>query len=460
MSARGSGQGRVEACVAWVSQRIEGQVFRPGDRLPSLRALAKAQGVSPFTAVEAYDRLVAMGLIESRPGSGFYVRAAPRASRPMAEPSRIDLDWLMRHMLDSGRARGPGLGVLPRAWLDGAQLGAAVRGLGREGPDRWLASGVAHGFAPLREVLQQRLAGLGVIAGPDQIVLTTGITHGLDLVLRRLVNPGDSVLVLDPSWFGALGLLTAHGARIVAVPTNAEGPDLEALERVALETRPRLMILSATAQNPTSLTFGPGVAAAILELATRHDFAIFEDDVYADLGEPGAVRLAALDQLDRVIYAGSFSKTLAANVRVGFVAARGDHAQALADAKLLSGFTTPELNERLVHKLLVEGRHARHVAGLRDRLAERRAAAFDLLDGLGFEIFGRPRSGMFLWVDMGCDTHELAVAARARGQLIAPGGLFSPDQAASSWMRFNIATPHDDALADLLAAAKAARDRR
>lgn len=163
------------------------------------------------------------------------------------------------------------------------------------------------------------------------------------------------------------------------------------------------------------------------------------------------MRLAARDQLDRVIYAGGFSKTLAANVRVGFLAAGEARARALAQAKILTGFTTPEINERLIHKLLVEGGYGRHVAGLRARLADARHRTLDMLDREGLPVFGRPESGLFLWVDTGRDTNVLAAEARDRGLLVAPGSLFRADQQPSTWMRVNVATA-GDRLLDLLTA--------
>jgi DNA-binding transcriptional MocR family regulator len=174
--------------------------------------------------------------------------------------------------------------------------------------------------------------------------------------------------------------------------------------------------------------------------------------VYADLCASTVTRLAAIDALDRVIYAASFSKTLAANIRVGFVAARPSLAQAFADAKVLSGFTTPELNERLVHKLLVEGHYGRHVGELCKRLVDCRAQARKKLEAAGIVVFGVPADGLFLWVDLHADTNELAVACRERGVLLAPGSLFSPQQVPSTWMRFNVTTRIDAALIALLRA--------
>jgi DNA-binding transcriptional MocR family regulator len=194
-----SEQTLVEECMRWAVNRMHGQVLRPGMRLPSIRALATARGISPFTVAEAYSRLVASGYLESRRGSGFYVlrrEPAPRVAGD-ANPT-IDLKWLLRHMLESAAAAGPGLGVLPTAWLDGAQVATALRSLGRQGTGRWLDSGTREGFEPLREVLQQRLAARDIIARADEIVLTTGITHALNLVLRVLIAPGDTVLGVDP----------------------------------------------------------------------------------------------------------------------------------------------------------------------------------------------------------------------------------------------------------------------
>ncbi len=354
----------------------------------------------------------------------------------------------------------PGLGVLPASWLDGVQVGAALRSLGRQGPGRWLDSGKPQGFEPLRAVLQQRLAQLDILVYPDQIVLATVVTQALNPVRRTLVSPGDAVLVLDPCWFGALGMLAAHGAQTLGVPCTPRGPDLAVLERLAREERPRLLIISSAAQNPTGLSLSPEAAARILDIAARFELHIFEDDVYADLCAAPIRRLAAADQLNRVIHAASFSKTLASNIRVGFIVCRADLALSFADAKILSGFTTPELNERLVHKLLVEGRYRRHVEALRARLCEHRVAARTTLERAGCEIFGDPEEGMFLWVNTRTDTNQLAAACREEGLLLAPGSLFSPQQVPSTWMRCNVTAPLDEAMAAMLRSMRSMRSMR
>ncbi|TDR37843.1 GntR family transcriptional regulator [Tahibacter aquaticus] len=447
---------RVDACIEWLRARIDRRVFPGGARVPSIRALARTLAVSPFTAAEAYERMAAAGLIAARRGAGYYVCevAAPVPNLARAS-AQVDLKWLMQQMLDSGRAAsGPGLGVLPAAWLDGDALGATLRAIGREGPGRLLEGGTAQGYAPLREVLARRLAAFGIAAHAEQIVLTTGITHAIHLVLQTLVMPGDTVLVLDPSWFGALGMLALRGARVIGVPYAAGGPDLAALDAIARETRPRLLLINSVVQNPTGLALDAAAVARIVQIAARYDFHVIEDDVYADLCDPLLPRLAAYDGLQRVIYAGGYSKTLAANLRVGYLACSENLARTFADTKVLTGYTTPEVNERALHKLLANGRYGRHVAALRERLDLQRRKALRLLEREGFAVYGRPAHGLFAWVDMACDTNELALRGRERGLLLAPGSLFSPTQRASRFMRYNVTTAADAALRELFAAAR------
>jgi DNA-binding transcriptional MocR family regulator len=296
----------------------------------------------------------------------------------------------------------------------------------------------------VRALIQRRLADLEILSGADQIILTTGITHALNLVLRVLVRPGDTVLTSDPSWFGALGMLSGHGARIVGIPFGASGLDVDYLERTVIKEHPRLVLLSSIGHNPTGQSLPLDSVKRILNIASKHDFWIFEDDVYADLSTTSVRRLAAQSGLSRVIYANSFSKTLASNIRVGFMTCEGPMGQRLSEAKLLGGFTTPELNERLVHKLLVEGHFASHAARLRQRLMMHRARMRRFLTSESINVLGESGDGLFLWANIQTDTNELAEICSKHGLLLAPGSLFSTRQEPSTWMRVNVTASLDD----------------
>jgi DNA-binding transcriptional MocR family regulator len=419
--------------------------------------------VSRFTVVEAYERLVAQGYLDSRRGSGFYVRdraiAAPTLSivaAPEREPvhSALDVVWLLRNMLHtSSPEKGPGLGYLPGRWLDGELITNALRSMSRQSGAQMLGFGTPQGFLPLRQQLQTRLEELEIGASTQQIVLVSGITQAIDLIARLYVQPGDTVIVGDPAWFQMFGRFASQGARLVGMPYTPDGPDLDALEAMVQTWRPKMLVINSVLQNPTGTSLTAAQAFRILQLAQTYDFIVVEDDVYGDLCPQGysATRLASLDQLKRVIFLGSFSKTLAANLRVGYVAASAEVATALTDQKMLVGMTSPELNERVVYKVLTEGHYRRHVERLRSRLDGVRDKTARMLEKTGLRLFSSPTAGMFLWADTGVDSEGLAAAGHEAGFLLSPGSLFSPHQSPTTWMRFNIANCGDPALPAMLA---------
>ena len=442
----------VEQLVQWVRRRVDERVFRPGLRLPSIRKLAQEKQVSPATVVDAYERLVALGYLDARRGSGFYVREQEQVSRtasPTAVPRTIDVKWLLHNILHTTASeRSPGLGYLPSHWLDGEMLADSLKDMSRKSGANFLRYGSAQGFLPLRQQLQVRMAEHEIGATPQQIVLLSGITQALDLIARVYVQPGDAVLCGDPAWFQMFGRFVGQGARLLGVPYTPQGPDLDALEQLAKTWRPKLLVINSLMQNPTGTSLSAAQAHRILQLAERYDFMVVEDDIYGDLcpvpvSRAPFVRLASLDQLRRVIYMGSFTKTLAPNLRVGYIACDPDIAQTLTDQKMLTGLTSPELGERIVYGALTQGHYRRHVERLRGRLDEVREPTARALERAGLKLFCEPAAGMFLWADVSVDSSALAVAGHDRGYLLAPGALFSPYQTPSTWMRFNIANCGD-----------------
>ena len=239
----------VDQLVQWGRRRIDERVFRPGMRMPSIRKLALDKGVSRFTVVEAYERLVAHGYLDSRRGSGFFVReraapalaasVGPRAAEREPVHSTIDVVWLLRNMLHtSSPAKGPGLGYLPGRWLDGELITNALRSMSRQSGAQMLGFGTPQGFLPLRQQLQTRLEELEIGASTQQIVLVSGITQAIDLISRLYVKPGDTVIVGDPAWFQMFGRFASQGARLVGMPYTPDGPDLDALETMVADLAP------------------------------------------------------------------------------------------------------------------------------------------------------------------------------------------------------------------------------
>lgn len=451
---------RVEQVMGAVRARIATRALQPGARAPSIRAMAQAMNVSKSTVVEAYDRLAAEGVVEARRGSGFYVagRAAPLALSeigPRLDRS-IDPLWISRQSLEAGPGvLKPGCGWLPADWMPQDAMRRAMRALARTERVNLTDYGTPLGLTSMRSLLSRRLAERGVEAAPARIMLTESGTQAIDLVCRFLLEPGDAVIVDDPCYFNFHAMLRAHRVRVFGAPWTPHGPDLEVFEQLLSGHRPRLYITNSGPQNPTGATLSPVVAHRLLKLAERHDLTIIEDDIYADLEHEPAPRLAAFDGLERVVHIGSFSKTLSAAARCGFVAARADWIEGLADLKVATSFGAGQLSAELVLSILTDGGYRRYLAALRERLARARGETLRRLSGLGLTPWIEPQAGLFLWMRLpsGLDAGRVAQQALTDGVVLAPGDAFSPSQSATSYLRFNVAQSGDVRLYEVLARA-------
>jgi DNA-binding transcriptional MocR family regulator len=205
----------------------------------------------------------------------------------------------------------------------------------------------------------------------EQILLTESGTHAVDLLCRFLLKPGDCVLVDDPSYFNYHALLKAHQVQAIGVPYTHSGPDLEAFAQHCRRIR-----RGCTSPTPACTTrparLSASTAHRLLGLAERSELIIVEDDIFADFELQPAPRLAALDGLSRVIHVGSFSKTLSAASRCGYIAARHDWIEALTDLKLATSFGGGHLAAQLMHIALTDSGYRRHMQSIRSRLADAR----------------------------------------------------------------------------------------
>ncbi|CAN5360120.1 PLP-dependent aminotransferase family protein [soil metagenome] len=453
--SRDAGISLVEQIVQSIETRIDEKLLRNGARMPSIRQFAQSRQVSCFTVVEAYDRLVAKGFLESRRGSGFFVRervpiagVATRSKRQEPPIRQLDVVWLVRNMFRQlPPQKMPGSGLLPGDWLDSELVAGGLRAISRQNQNLLLHYGTPQGFLPLRQQLQLKLAELEISTAPEQIVMTSGVTQALDLVARHFTRPGDTIFVDDPAWFLMFGSFVTLGAKVIGIPRLADGPDIARLAEMAALHKPKLYVINSVLHNPTSTSLSAAKAFQVLKIAEQHDFTIVEDDIYCDM-HPGAAiqpatRIAALDQLNRVIYLGGFSKTLAANLRVGFIATSHELAMQLTDRKMLCTLTTTEICERIVYKILSEGHYRKHLDRLRGKLDAVREKTIRNLERAGLTVDTNAAAGMFVWADTHCDTNVLTEKAMELGYLLAPGSLFSPNQLPSSRMRINVATMSD-----------------
>ena len=250
------------------------------------------------------------------------------------------------------------------------------------------------------------------------------------------------MLVEDPGYFVLFEQLRAHHVRLIGVPRRADGPDLEALEAACRAHRPRAFFMQTLVHNPTGSSAEPASCHRILSLAEQYGFAVVEDDVYGDLYDGPAVRLAQIDGLRHVIYVGSYTKLIGPALRVGFVAAEHALVSRLIERKVLSVLSGSTLLEYYVFEVLDGGRYKRHVEQVRARLARMRRDARAALASAGVEFDGDPGEGMFLWgrVPESVRVDDLVRRARERSILLARGSVFSPAEGGcGQWLRFNVA---------------------
>lgn len=449
----GRGGTRVAAIMAAIRQRIAGRSLTPGDKLPSIRALAGTMQVSVSTVVEAYERLAAEGVVHSRPGSGFYV-AGPLAPLSLVEigprlDRAVDPFWVSRQSLDAGDGvLKPGCGWLPDSWLPQTGLRRALRTLARADDAALSEYGTPLGLLALRQLLARRMGERGIDARPERIMLTDSGTQAIDLLCRFLIEPGNTVLVDDPCYFNFHALLRAHRANIVGVPYTPTGPDIAQYARALSEHRPRVYITNSGIHNPTGATLSPVVAHQLLKLADQAGVTIVEDDIFADFEHTPAPRLAAFDGLDRVVHIGSFSKTLSASARCGFIAARPDWIEGLIDLKIATSFGGGRLAAELVFNVLRDGSYRKHMERLRLRLSHAMTKVRAGLQAVGIEPWLEPQAGMFLWCRLpdGIDAADVAREALAANIVLAPGNAFSLSQSAQNFLRFNVSQSEDDRL--------------
>ncbi|NRR31775.1 PLP-dependent aminotransferase family protein [Oxalobacteraceae bacterium] len=439
----------VDQIVAAVTAMVAARELRIGTKMPSVRQFAKCNGVSTFTVVEAYDRLVTLGLLSSRRGSGYFVarQDVPAALLPLpfhATPSAIDA---LTPDLYSGvsDALPVGAGWLPPEWYGEDTILDAVRQAMRIPANRLRGYGHPLGFPTLRQQMAATLSDELFPVEPEQILLTHGATHAFDLILRTLTKPGDTVFVEDPGYSNLLSLIRHHGCIPVGIPRGEQGLDMDVLAAQARACQPKLMFVNTALQNPLGTSLSQAQAHRLLGLAEQFDFWLVEDDIYRELAPRGDASLAAMDGLRRVIRVGSFSKTLSPVLRVGSICASSSLLPELLRVKMLAGLTTSEINERAVYHAVTARPYRRMLDKLVNQLDAGRERAIDSLREAGMAPLARPRGGMF--VSAGWDAPPsgewngklIADQALKAGILLSPCEFFMLRRADTVWFRFNVA---------------------
>lgn len=424
-----------------IEEMIKAGTLREGDRIPSVRQLSRQNKVSMPTVIQAYSVLENRRLIEARPRSGYYVRRRisdllpPRVKRiAPSSQSLNEFPPMMAMISDISNPRFvPMGGANPSAdLLPAKKLSRIIGSIAREYPSLAVAYDAVPGCPRLRHEISRRSLDWGCYLQPGDFVLTNGATEALHLALAAVTQPGDTVIVESPCYYGLLNILSHLKLRVVALPTDArDGLAIDAVEAVLARRKISAMVVIPNFSNPLGSLMPEANRLQLLALAARFHVPIMEDDIYGDVHHEGTRPrcLKALDKADQVILCGSFSKTLAPGYRAGYVAA-GRHHHKIAQMKNAINFSSAPLPLLAVAEFLRNGGYDHHLrtlrATFRDQVGKmRKALANALPEGT---ILSDPAGGFVIWVRLpgGVDALTLFHQARQANISIAPGHLFSP----------------------------------
>jgi DNA-binding transcriptional MocR family regulator len=445
-----------------LAQLVAKGTLRAGDRLPSVRQLSQQRRVSVSTVLQAYLLLENRGVVETRPQSGHYVRAArepaapePRAPRVSTLATRVTVSDLVARMYEAARDRKIiplGSGTLSPALLPTESLNRRMAAVARAAGGAGVSYDPPPGHLGLRRQIAKRAADFGVALRPDEIVTTVGAMEALHVSLRAVARAGDTVVVESPAYFGMLQLIEGLGIRAVEVPSNpGTGMDLGLLESALRQHRVKACLVVTNFSNPSGALMPDESKRTLVQMLAKREIPLIEDDIYGDLhfGDVRPRPAKAFDRDGLVLLCSSFSKTIAPGYRVGYVAP-GRFRERVERIKYAQTIATPSLTQMAVADFLENGGYERHLRRLRRNLADqvtRVSAAVAARFPAGTRI-SRPQGGFVLWVEMpaGKSALELHSRALAEGISVAPGPIFSAKQRFGSCVRVSCGTPWSDVI--------------
>ena len=445
--------------AAALAAEIKRGRLRPGERLPSSRALSAQLGVSRKTVIAAYEELRSMRVIGAARSRGMFVAPRPAPPSPPTACAHPGFDLPDPEVPEPGDRRGPGLllllgGVPELRFLPHVELSRAYRtALRSTGSSRLTDYADPQGDERLRIMLGDLLARVrGIPAPPPAICIVRGSQGGIYLAARALIRPGDLVAVEEYGFHPAWQALRLAGAELCPVRVNGDGMDIDALVALADERRLRAIYLTPHHQYPTTVSLSPARRRRLLDLARRRQLIVLEDDYDFDFHYDGKpiLPLAAEDAAGVVVYFGTLSKSLAPGLRLGYVVAPPEVVARIAAYRFFVDRQGDHVVERAVALLLEDGvvqRHARRACGA---YASRRDALCEALHrALPSLVFTPPRGGMAVWAGApGIDVNAWAERAQSRGVAFQTARRFTFDGAPRPHVRLGFAACNETELAE------------
>jgi len=439
-----------------LAEDIRRGVYRPGERVPSVRKMSRQLSVSHATVLQAYANLEDQGMIRARPQSGFYVHQTPVLTAPTPDiaqverPKLVTRSSIINQVLSESRREGliPLGAAVPHVdYLPVRALHQQLAKVTRFHSPRAFSYMFSPGYEPLRRQVAIRMRDAGVVVDSSEIVITHGCVDALQMSLRVLTKPGDLIAAESPTYYGLLQLADLLGLKVIEIPSDPDtGMSLEALQLAAGQWPIKALVLTARLSNPLGVSMPDHRQKQLLSLAARFDIQIVEDDIYGELMfDQGQYKaLKSNDRDGRVIYCSSFSKTLSPGVRIGWVIA-GRHQAEIERLQTFSTHSACSVTQMGVAAYLENGGYDRHLRAIRQEY-RKNLSAFQLAVQRYFPEgtqMTRPKGNFILWVSLPVrvNTQDLHVRALERGISIAPGLIFSNTEQFNHCIRLNCGLP-------------------
>jgi len=456
--SKGNGQPLFMQLHEQIVDRIAAGELTVGTRLPPVRRLAAQLGINHMTVAKAYKDLAEAGFVEGRAGGGTHVRApygaGPRRGR---EPETATADSLLSERLYE-LSHAPGVISFttnyPAPDSDCTkEFEICLQSVIADGLSPYFAYDPPNGRLGFRRSIAEYLAQQGLTVSPEDVIVTSGAQQAIELVIRLLVPHGSPVIVERPTYYGVINALRSVGARILEVPLEADGIDIEKLEAHLARHRPRLIYTNPTFQNPTGVTTSIEKRRSILALARKHGVAILEDDHNSELrysGTPVPSIRSLSEPGDNVFFVRGFGKVFLPGTRLGYVVAPSLARRPMLALKAHSDLHTNGIMQEAMMRFLARKNYPKFLDGMKKTYAvKQRKLISSLAAGMPpGTLIGNPEGGLSLWVTLpeGTEVSELYYRAVRRGVAFVAGEVFYASHVNPRTLRVSFGLLKDDVL--------------
>ncbi len=435
-----------------LAEQIHKGILAPGERITSVRAMARETGLSINTVINAYELLERKGLLASRPQSGFYVLGYPYAKQiqTLAETSVIPVDIktldLLGLLIDNSKDESLvhfGTAYLAPSLYPTTQINQLTRHVLRDSPETISSYELSPGNFEYRRQISRQLSHMGCKVLPEEILATNGATEAVSLALRVTCKPGDIVVTESPLFFGTLQAMEGLGLSVIEIPSYpSTGIDLEMLEVVLKKHKVSAVVLMPNFSNPLGSAMSDTDKETLVAILNRYNVPAIEDDIYGEIYFHGQrpKPLKAFDEMGSIITCSSFSKTVSPGLRIGWIAP-GKYYPEIRRLQLSTTMAAGTLSQKVMAQYLLSKQYEKGLMSLRlhcsihaHKMAQRVLNHFP--DNTRISL---PQGGCVLWVEMpkGIDTVELYRKAISKNITFSPGILFSATGQYRNFLRLN-----------------------